>query len=102
MGYTEKDRCHDPKAKRLCVGCGLMKTVTRVVGGDVMCYGCVPDTWIDQSLEEDADFPGYDPEWEHVCEGEDGANECSACAVRDCPEHEPLHYHHDGCPSCDA
>jgi len=26
--------------------------------------------------------------------------ECSMCAIRDCPWHEPLHYHHDGCPAC--
>jgi len=26
--------------------------------------------------------------------------ECSLCSERDCPYHEPLHYHHDGCPSC--
>ena len=37
----------------------------------------------------------------HTCDGspkDDG--ECFACAVRDCPDHEPLHYHHDGCPCC--
>jgi hypothetical protein len=27
-------------------------------------------------------------------------DECSFCAVRDCPDGEPLHYHHDGCPMC--
>jgi hypothetical protein len=26
--------------------------------------------------------------------------ECMICGVRDCPENEPLHYHHDGCPRC--
>lgn len=26
--------------------------------------------------------------------------ECMLCGVRDCPDNEPLHYHHDGCPSC--
>jgi hypothetical protein len=26
--------------------------------------------------------------------------ECELCALRDCPAHEPLHYHHDGCPIC--
>jgi hypothetical protein len=26
--------------------------------------------------------------------------ECMVCAMRDCPDHEPLHYHHDGCPCC--
>ena len=23
-----------------------------------------------------------------------------ACGARDCPDGEPLHYHHDGCPCC--
>jgi hypothetical protein len=26
--------------------------------------------------------------------------ECYICGTRDCPKHEPLHYHHDGCPAC--
>lgn len=26
--------------------------------------------------------------------------DCLACAMRDCPHHEPLHHHHDGCPAC--
>ena len=26
--------------------------------------------------------------------------ECLICGYRDCPFHEPLHYHHDGCPAC--
>jgi len=26
--------------------------------------------------------------------------ECFACGVRDCPDGEPLHYHHDGYPVC--
>lgn len=32
------------------------------------------------------------------CRSED----CVSCAVRDCPHHEPRHYHHDGCPECSA
>lgn len=28
-------------------------------------------------------------------------DECSVCAVRDCPAAEFMHYHHDGCPACD-
>ncbi|MCK9371159.1 hypothetical protein M0R04_14705 [Candidatus Dojkabacteria bacterium] len=27
-------------------------------------------------------------------------DECIYCGYRDCPHHEPLHYHHDGCPAC--
>jgi hypothetical protein len=26
--------------------------------------------------------------------------ECAACAWIVCPWHDPLHFHHDGCPSC--
>ncbi len=29
-------------------------------------------------------------------------SECEDCGVKDCPSHEPLHYHHDGCPACEA
>ena len=34
-----------------------------------------------------------------VCDETDET--CIACAMRDCPRREPLHYHHDGCPACD-
>jgi len=27
-------------------------------------------------------------------------DECIVCGERDCPHHDPLHYHHDGCPAC--
>lgn len=27
-------------------------------------------------------------------------DECSICAMIDCPHGEPMHYHHDGCPAC--
>lgn len=26
--------------------------------------------------------------------------ECTICSMRDCPDQEALHYHHDGCPVC--
>ena len=26
--------------------------------------------------------------------------ECSYCAIRDCPNDDAFHYHHDGCTSC--
>ena len=29
-------------------------------------------------------------------------SECDICGALDCPKAEPLHYHHDGCPSCEA
>lgn len=28
--------------------------------------------------------------------------ECTACGYLRCPHTEPLHFHHDGCPSCDS
>jgi hypothetical protein len=31
-----------------------------------------------------------------TCTNED----CCVCAVRDCPNNYPLHYHEDGCPAC--
>jgi hypothetical protein len=34
------------------------------------------------------------------CEDEPWVHECIKCGERDCPDGEPLHYHHDGCPSC--
>lgn len=40
---------------------------------------------------------------EQQCTGETATcpvEECMVCAIRDCPDHEPLHYHHDGCPAC--
>lgn len=27
-------------------------------------------------------------------------DECEICSYRDCPKHDMLHYHHDGCPRC--
>jgi len=36
----------------------------------------------------------------HPSADECDIDECWICAIRDCPYHEPLHYHHDGCPSC--
>ena len=34
------------------------------------------------------------------CDAECG--ECSICAWRDCEFRDVMHYHHDGCPSCDV
>ena len=43
-------------------------------------------------------------DYEHTCGDENlrDDDECLACGERDCPFKEPLHYHHDGCPQCDA
>lgn len=36
----------------------------------------------------------------HTCTS--GDEECLGCGAEDCPFGEPLHWHHDGCPTCDA
>jgi len=28
--------------------------------------------------------------------------ECDECAMIICPHADPMHFHHDGCPSCDT
>lgn len=28
--------------------------------------------------------------------------DCASCGEAACPDGEPLHFHHDGCPACDA
>jgi hypothetical protein len=27
-------------------------------------------------------------------------DECTICGILACPERDPLHFHHDGCPAC--
>lgn len=40
--------------------------------------------------------------WPCTCNGHNpDVVECLACGATDCPNDEPLHYHHDGCPACD-
>lgn len=51
---------------------------------------CVDDMYRDM-LEEVATHPELDD-----CPDP----ECLICGIRSCPEGEPLHYHHDGCPAC--
>jgi len=36
------------------------------------------------------------------CDCPKNDDECSTCGSIHCPEGEPLHYHHDGCPSCES
>jgi hypothetical protein len=37
----------------------------------------------------------------HECADPD-ETECDLCGVLACPKNEALHFHHDGCPCCDA
>ena len=53
---------------------------------------------------EATDLPG--PPWwltEHSpgCDGTNGWEaECLMCGAAECPHDDPMHFHHDGCPSC--
>ena len=47
-----------------------------------------------KQLEDEARYPN------HPLTDECKEAECGWCAVRDCPNKEMLHYHHDGCPAC--
>jgi len=43
----------------------------------------------------------YDLMWNHPPTDQCGKDDdCYICSIRDCPYNEPLHHHHDGCPSC--
>ena len=45
-----------------------------------------------------AKLPNHPPAADCPNGGPDG--ECMVCGMRDCPHDDPLHYHHDDCPSC--
>lgn len=45
-------------------------------------------------LEETSE-PQKNPPTEHCPE-----DECEVCGLAACPHGDPMHYHHDGCPSC--
>lgn len=44
--------------------------------------------------------PAGDRIFRHTCSTPEDDGECMACSQIDCPDREPLHYHHDGCPCC--
>lgn len=51
--------------------------------------------------DERADFERYELEAAaHPATQDCPDAECDVCAFRDCPHHETMHYHHDGCPAC--
>jgi hypothetical protein len=37
---------------------------------------------------------------EHPAPEDCTVEECETCSIKNCPENNPLHFHHDGCPSC--
>jgi hypothetical protein len=61
---------------------------------DPLCPRCnaVTGEWTPTALWMDA--------LDHPATNECPDQECMVCGIRDCPEREPLHYHHDGCPCC--
>lgn len=62
----------------------------------------VSDLWgevkrLREALDVIRDHTNHGNRDDGSCE-EDGG-ECVICSVLDCPFNDPLHYHHDGCPS---
>ncbi len=70
----------------------------RIIPGQPVTFG------VGEPPKEPVDSDGH--RFEHTCSGDDPLagdgeiGECSACGVIACPYDEPLHFHHDGCPSC--
>lgn len=65
--------------------------------------------WARIAFEYLKGWEGYDPQSDptqeeitnHTVLCEDPES-CWICSMRDCPRHDPMHYHHDGCTSrCD-
>ena len=61
----------------------------------------------DIETSTDAERDAFEDALRSTCSGDiatcpNESGECSICAVRDCAEGDPFHYHHDGCPSCDG
>lgn len=67
---------------------------------------CVGDIGTDGPLDESPKFdvahetPDGRRIFAHTCGTSHDDGECMACGQIDCPDGEPLHYHHDGCPCC--
>jgi len=83
------DRCADCKEfdKDGCYNCGPL-TIAKVFNPAELGKGAAH-----RQLVQDAQ--GHHPK--DAC-----PEECILCGVRDCPYENPLHYHHDGCPACQA
>jgi hypothetical protein len=43
---------------------------------------------------------GMNPETDKPCTPRCDREYCAGCAMAECPQGEPLHRHHDGCPAC--
>lgn len=111
--YCMEDYCteHSPKQKKL-----FSEKTDSVDGDRLNCIKC--DNFVDY-LDENGlcpqcasseveihqlktiEVPDFEKELLTHPKTEDCKDsECIFCGYRDCPHHEPLHYHHDGCPAC--
>lgn len=77
-------------------------TVSVCLACRAVCYGARAEDerccdWYTCSCPRAMDNEGLDGD--DIC----SASECIACALNHAPCHDPLHYHHDGCPvpGCD-
>lgn len=59
---------------------------TRIIQTNPHCYGYVADAIMAADILL------------KICDL--GHGECSKCGTLCCPHDDPLHFHHDGCPSC--
>jgi hypothetical protein len=51
-------------------------------------------------IQQEMDEVGWSPELDEalaLCKDA----ECQECSRIVCPHNDPLHFHHDGCPSCE-
>lgn len=83
---------------------GLLQSIERIADaalavawGDAAAAPRVPERDTPQVGEIDT-YIKMDPD--HPPTDECPDMECMQCGMRDCPDNEPLHYHHDGCPCC--
>jgi hypothetical protein len=47
-----------------------------------------------------AGFAVIEALFQECCARPESDGECMLCGIILCPHHEPMHYHHDGCPAC--
>ena len=55
---------------------------------------------LNQAVVENAGFDAIEALFQECMGRPESDGECMVCGVILCPHHEPLHYHHDGCPAC--
>ena len=55
---------------------------------------------LNQAAVSNAGFDAIEAIFQECLARPESDGECLLCGLILCPHHEPLHYHHDGCPAC--